>query len=85
MPVKLLHDHENISDAHLIALDLLQRIYKIVYFRGWWRFLKPNHVAWFPSEVQARLRLARLTPVIERLSVKVQKLDSVVTDSEPLA
>ena len=84
MPAKLLHGHEKISDAQLVAVALLQRIHKAVYFRHWWRFLKLNHFAWFPSETQARLRLARLTPVIERLSVEVQKLDFVVIDSEPL-
>ena len=84
MPTKLLHDHEKISDAQLVAVGLLQRVHKVVYFRHWWRFLKVNHFAWFPSEVQARLRLARLTPVIEQLSVEVQKLDFVVIDSEPL-
>ena len=84
MPAKLLHDHENISDAHLVAVALLQRLHKAVYFRHWWRILKLNHFAWFPSETQARLRLARLTPVIERLSALVQKLDFVVVDAEPL-
>ena len=56
MPAKLLHDHEKISDAQLVAVALLQRIHKAVYFRHWWRFLKLNHFAWFPSETQARLR-----------------------------
>ena len=84
MPAKLLHDHEKISDAQLVALALLQRVHKAVYFRHWWRFLKLNHFAWFPSETQARIRLARLTPLIERLSVEVQKLDFVVIDSGPL-
>jgi hypothetical protein len=84
MPEKLLHDHEKISDAQLVAMVLLQRIYKYVYFRCWWRFLKLNHFAWFPSEIQARLRLMHLTPVIERLSVEVQKLEFMVIDSEPL-
>ena len=84
MPNKLLHAHEKISDAQLVAVALLQRIHKAVYFRHWSRFLKLNHSAWFPSETQARLRLARLTPVIERLSVEVQNLDFVVIDSEPL-
>ena len=84
MPTKLLHDHEKISDAQLVAVALLQRIHKAVYLRHWWRFLKLNHFAWFPSEVQARLRLARLTPFIEQLSVEVQFLDFVVIDSEPL-
>lgn len=84
MPSKLLHAHEKISDAQPVAAALLQRIHKFVYFRCWWRFLKLNHFAWFPSEVQARIRLARLTPVIEGLSVEVQNLDFVIIDSAPL-
>ena len=56
MPTKLLHDREKVSDAQLVAVGLLQRVHKVVYFRHWWRFLKLNHLAWFPSEVQARLR-----------------------------
>jgi len=84
MPAKLLHAHEKISDAQLVAAALLQRIHKFVYFRSWWRFLKLNHFPWFPSEVQARIRLARLTPVIEMLSIEVQDLDFVIIDSERL-
>jgi len=84
MPKKLLHAHEKISDAQLVTVTLLQRIHKAVYFRHWWRFLKLNHFARFPSETQARIRLARLTPFIERLSALVQKLDFVMINSEPL-
>ncbi|ULH18201.1 IS982 family transposase (plasmid) [Deinococcus sp. KNUC1210] len=84
MPAELVHAHEKISDAQLVAAALLQRIHKFVYFRCWWQFLKLNHFAWFPSEVQARIRLVRLTPVIKGLSVEVQILDFVIIDSEPL-
>ena len=34
-PVKLLQAHEKISDAQLVAVVLLQRIHKVVYFRHW--------------------------------------------------
>lgn len=84
MPPKLIHPHEKISDAELVAVAVLQRVHKVVYFKGWWRLLKLNHCPHFPSEVQARVRLERLTPVIERVSVEVQALDFVAVDSEPL-
>ncbi|WP_019009299.1 IS982 family transposase [Deinococcus aquatilis] len=84
IPAKLLHAHEKISDADLLAVALLQKLHKMPYFSRWWRFLKLNHFAQFPSEPQARIRLARLTPVIEQLATEVQRLDFVAVDSEPL-
>ncbi len=65
IPPKLLHPHENISDADLVAVALLQKLHKVLYFSRRWQFLKPNHFPHFPSEPQARIRLARLTPVFE--------------------
>lgn len=84
MPPKLVHRHEKISDAELVAVALLQRLHKAVYFNRWWRLLKLNHFPHFPSEVQARVRLKRLLSVIEALSTEVQFLDFAVIDSEPL-
>lgn len=84
MPAKLVHPHEKISDAELVAVALLQRVHKAPYFKGWWRLLKLNHCSHYPSEVQARTRLERLTPVIEQASIEVQALDFVAVDSEPL-
>lgn len=84
IPPKLLHQHEKISDADLLAVALLQKLHKVPYFSRWWRFLKVNHFMHFPSEPQARIRLARLTPVIEHLATEVQTLDFVAVDSEPL-
>jgi hypothetical protein len=84
IPPKLLHAHEKISDADLIGVAILQRLHKVPYFSRWWRFLKLNHFPDFPSEPQARIRLARLTPVIEQLATEVQALDFVAVDSEPL-
>lgn len=84
LPPKLIHAHEKISDADLVAVAILQRLHKVPYFSRWWRFLKVNHFPDFPSEVQARVRLARLTPVIESLTHEVQSLDFVAVDSEPL-
>ncbi|AFZ69758.1 hypothetical protein Deipe_4429 (plasmid) [Deinococcus peraridilitoris DSM 19664] len=84
MPYKLLHAHEKISDAELIAVALLQRLHKVPYFSRWWGFLKRNHFPHFPSEVQACLRLSRLTPVIEGLATEVEALEFVTVDSEPL-
>ena len=84
MPPKLIHPHEKISDAELVAVAVLQRLHKVPYFNRWWRLVKLNHFPQFPSEVQARVRLKRLTPVIEGVCVEVQALDFVVVDSEPL-
>lgn len=36
MPPKLIHPHEKISDGELVAVALLQRLYKAPYFKGWW-------------------------------------------------
>ena len=84
IPAKLLHPHEKISDAELLAVALLQKLHKVPYFSRWWRFLKVNHFPHFPSEPQARIRLARLTPIVEQLATEVQELDFVAVDSEPL-
>ncbi len=82
MSPKLIHPHEKISDAELVAVAVLQRLHKVPYFSRWWQCLKLNHFPQFPSEVQARVRLKRLTPVIEGLSVEVQALDFVLVDSD---
>ncbi len=58
IPPKLLHQHEKILDADLLAVALLQKLHKVPYFSRWWRFLKVNHFMHFPSESQARIRLA---------------------------
>ena len=84
IPAKLLHSHEKISDADLLAVALLQKLHKVPYLSRWWRLLKVNHYPHWPSEPQARIRLARLTPVVEQLATEVQFLDFVVVDSEPL-
>ncbi|ANE42663.1 hypothetical protein SU48_01585 [Deinococcus puniceus] len=84
VPAKLLHPHEKISDAELLAVALLQKLHKVPYFSRWWKLLKLNHFPQFPSEPQARIRLARLTGVVEHLATKVQCLDFVAVDSEPL-
>ncbi len=84
IPAKLLHQHEKIPDAELLAVALLQKLHKVPYFSRWRRFLKLNHFPHFPSEPQARIRLARLTPVVEQLATEVQELDFVAVDSESL-
>lgn len=84
VPAKLVHKHEKISDADLVAVAILQKLHKVPYFKRWWRLLKCNHFPHFPSETQARVRLARLVEVIESLSHEVQQLDFVAVDSEPL-
>lgn len=84
VPPKLVHKHEKISDAELIAVALLQKLHKLPYFIRWWRLLNLNHFPHFPSEPQARIRLARLAPVIEQLATEVQDLDFVAVDSQPL-
>ena len=84
VPAKLLHPHEKVSDAELIAFALLQTLHKVPYFSRWWRFLKLNLFPYLPSEAQARIRLARLVTVVEQLATQVQKIDFVAVDSEPL-
>lgn len=84
IPATLLHPHEQISDAELLAVILLQKLHKVPYFNRWWRFLKLNHFAHFPSEPQARIRLSRLTPVVEQLATDSTRLGrSTVSNSMP--
>ena len=35
MPPKLLHQHEKISDAGLVALAVLQKLHKVPHFNRW--------------------------------------------------
>lgn len=84
MPPKLMHPHEKMSDAALVAVAILQQLHKLSYLSRWWRMVKLNHFPHFPSAVQARVSLKRLLPVIEALSSEVQMLDFAVIDSEPL-
>lgn len=84
IPPKLLQSHKKISDADLLAVALLQKLHKVPYFSRWWRFLKLNHFPHHPSEPQARIRLARLIPVLELLATEVQALDFIAVDSETL-
>lgn len=74
---KLIHPHEKIRDAELVAVALLQRVHKAPYFKGWWRQLKLNPCPHYPSEVQARTRLERLTPT------DVQHLPSLLLVPNP--
>ena len=60
VPAKLLHPHEKISAADLLAVAILQRLHNVPYFSRWWQLLKVNHFTHFPSAPQARVRLARL-------------------------
>lgn len=81
---KLIHSHEKISDAHLIALALLRFIHKVPYFKSWWHMLKLNLYPELPSLPQACIRLKRLTPVIEKLACQLEILQYAVIDSEPI-
>ncbi|GGK41785.1 hypothetical protein GCM10008955_39480 [Deinococcus malanensis] len=67
-PRKLIHLHEKISDAELLAVALLQKLHKVSYFSHWGRFLRLNHFPYFLSKPQARIRLARLTQVVKQLA-----------------
>ena len=84
IPAKLIHSHEKISDAELIAVAILQKLHKVTYLSRWWMLLKLNHFPDFPSLTQARVRLKRLTPIIESLATNVEELEYVAVDSEPL-
>ena len=75
---------EKISDAELVAVAVLRVLHKVPYFSRWWSFVRTNFFPYFPSLTQAVVRLARLTPFIERVAVKVEHLDFSVSDSEPL-
>ena len=84
MPRKLIHENEKISDAELVAVAVLRPLHKYPYFSRWWAFLRKNFFPHFPSLTQAVTRLARLTPWIESIAVRVEDHDFVVVDSQPL-
>ena len=84
LPPKLVLSNEKISDAQLIAVAMLRFLHKLPYFSRWWSFLKINFFPHFSSLTQAVVRLARLTPVVERIAVRVEHLDFSVIDSEPM-
>ncbi|RJF71304.1 IS982 family transposase [Deinococcus cavernae] len=81
---KLIHAHEKVTDAMLIALALLRVIHTQPYFKSWWKMLKLNIFPDLPSVEQATIRLKRLTPVIERLTGQPEPLAMAVIDSEPI-
>ena len=44
---KLLHTHEQITAAELIAVAFLQRLHTMPHFSRWWRLLKLNRFPQF--------------------------------------
>ncbi|KEF34502.1 hypothetical protein RDMS_06865 [Deinococcus sp. RL] len=84
LPAKLIHAHEKVSDADLVALAVLRFVRKVPYFSHWWRLLQLDVGLTLPSESQAHVRLKRLLPVVEQLLNEVEMLDFVLVDSEPI-
>lgn len=84
LPPKIKHANEKASDAEIAAVALLQPLHKQLYFSLWWKFVKTNFCPHLPSLTQATIRLTRLVPTLETLSVKVEDLDFAVIDSQPL-
>ncbi|WP_135230356.1 transposase [Deinococcus fonticola] len=84
LPPKLIHAHEKVSDADLIALAVLRFVRKVPYFSQWWTILKVDVGLTLPSESQAHVRLKRLLPFVEAMLDEVEHLDFVLVDSEPI-
>lgn len=84
LPPKIMHANEKASDAEIAAVALLQPLHKQMYFSRWWALIKTNFCSHLPSLTQATIRLSRLVPTLEAMSVKVFDLDFVVIDSQPL-
>lgn len=84
VPPKLIHRHEKISDADLLALAILRYLHKVPYFNRWWKMLRQDVGVLLPSLTQAHVRLKRLLPVLEGLLSEVEQLDFAVIDSEPI-
>lgn len=84
LPAKLIHAHEKVSDADLVALAVLRFVRKVPHFSHWWRLLQLDVGLTLPSESQAHVRLKRLLPCIEALLNEVEQLDFVLVDSEPI-
>ena len=83
-PPKIKHANEKASDAEIAAVALLQPLHKQMYFSCRWALIKTNFCPHLPSLTQATIRLSRLVPTLETMSVKVEDLDFVVIDSQPL-
>lgn len=87
MPSKLLHPHEKIRDEELAALAAVVTVASTPQSAVFQPLVAPSEsqpLPHFPSEVQAQIRLERLSPVIEALSVEIQALDFIAVESEPL-
>ena len=84
MPPKIQHANEKVSDAELVAIAVLRKTHKQMYFSCWWAFVKRNFAPHLPSLTQATVRLQRLLPIIETVCIEVEDLDYCVIDSLPL-
>lgn len=84
IPPKIVHSNEKVDDASLVALAILRFIRKVPYFNQWWRILTVDLGMDLPSIPQMHIRLKRLTPIVEKLSCKIEDIDFVVIDSAPI-
>lgn len=73
LPSKLIHAHEKVSDADLVALAVLRFVRKVPYFSHWWRSLRLDLGLDLPSEVQAHVRLNRLLPAVEAQPIPMSR------------
>ena len=84
LPPKLMHPHEKVSDAVLLALEVLRVLHKHPYRSVWFTLILVNFYPDLPSYTQIYLRLERLGHLIETWHQAPEPVGMAVVDSFPL-
>ena len=84
LPDKLMHPHEKVSDAVLVALEVLRVLHKHPYRSVWFTLILLNFYPNLPSYTQIYTRLERLGHLIETWHQAPESVEIAVVDSFPL-
>ena len=83
LPDKLMHPHEKVSDAVLVALEVLRVLHKHPYRSVWFTLILLNFYPNLPSYTQIYTRLERLGHLIETWHQAPESVEIAVVDSFP--
>ena len=84
LPAKLTHPHEKVSDAVLVALEVLRVLHKHPYRSVWFTLILLNFYPDLPSYTQIYTRLERLGGLIETWHQCPEPTELAIVDSFPL-